>query len=190
MSNSHPRGMRKSKVTGITFDEFKEERGIVMRSIEDMPDMNVEEARELLKGVTQPKKQAFILALAMTGSRSRACQAVDIGRIRVWEWMREDPLFVEAFKRAWEVASDLMEDEMIRRGVEGVLEPVFQGGKLVGSIRRHSDVLLMFALKANKPEKYADKQKVEHTLDSELLARLTAGRERALGRGTGENDGQ
>jgi hypothetical protein len=169
-----------------TLAQFTEERGIVMRSIEDFPQINVEDARELLRGVVQPNKQGFLLALAMTGNRSRAAQAVDISLIRVWEWMREDPVFVEAFKRAWEVASDLMEDEMIRRGVEGVLEPVYQQGKLVGSIRRHSDILLMFALKAHKPEKYADKQKVEHGLDSELLARLTAGRERALGKGNGE----
>ncbi len=38
----------------------------------------------------------------------------------------------------------------MRRAVDGVDEPVYQGGKKVGSITRYSDTLLIFLLKANR----------------------------------------
>ena len=78
-----------------------------------------------------------------------------------------------------EMAADLMDDELMRRACEGVLRPIFQGGKLVGSVRERSDTLLIFGLKGAKPEKYADRQKVEVT---DVTERLRAARERALGR--------
>ena len=54
------------------------------------------------------------------------------------------------------------EDELHRRAVDGYEKPVFQGGYEVGRIRQFSDSLLALLLKANKPDKYADRQQVEH----------------------------
>lgn len=161
------------------------DRRIFLSSIEDQPSINLSEARTLLRGVTEPKKQAFILALSQCGSRVRACEAVKISTVAAYNWVHEDPAFAEAFKRAMEIASDRMEDEMVRRGCEGVMEPVFQGGKLVGAVRRYSDTLLIFSLKGKKPEIYGDKLRHEGSID--LIARLRAGRERALGRGGEES---
>lgn len=60
----------------------------------------------------------------------------------------------EKFARAWdaalEAATDVLEKEAVRRAVQGVDEPVYQGGKQVGSITRYSDTLLIFLLKANR----------------------------------------
>ena len=159
-----------------------------MRSIEGAPKIDQNDVKELIRGVTAPKKVAFILALAQLGSRSRAADAVGISKMLIWQWNREDPAFKKAFVRAMEIASDLLEDEMIRRAAEGVIEPVFQGGRLVGSKRAFSDALLMFALKGAKPEKYADRSKVEHTGEVDLVARLRAGRERVLGRALPSED--
>jgi hypothetical protein len=47
-----------------------------------------------------------------------------------------------------------LEDEAVRRAYEGVERPVFQGGKQVGVVREYSDTLLIFLLKALRPEKY------------------------------------
>ena len=49
-----------------------------------------------------------------------------------------------------------MELEARRRAVKGTDKPVFQRGEQVGTIREYSDTLLMFLLKANKPEKFRD----------------------------------
>ena len=59
------------------------------------------------------------------------------------------------------MGGDVLEDEAVRRAKEGVEEPVYQGGKLVGHVQKYSDTLLIFLLKGAKPQKYGDK--VRHT---------------------------
>jgi hypothetical protein len=54
------------------------------------------------------------------------------------------------------VRVELLETEMRRRAPVGWDEPVFHAGKVVGHIRKFSDTLLIFALKAERPEKYRD----------------------------------
>lgn len=155
---------------------------IVVRTIEGMPSIDLDEARALLYGVTEKRKCAFLIAFSQLGSRTNACRAVGITTVTVWMWNKKDPAFAKAFVRAAEIASDLHEDELIRRGTEGVIEPVFQGGRLVGAVRRYSDGCLIAALKAGKPERYADRSKIDHSGSVDVVARLAAGRARAGGR--------
>ena len=49
------------------------------------------------------------------------------------------------------------------RAVNGWLEPVYHKGEVCGHVRRFSDRLLELLLKADDPEKFADRQKVEQT---------------------------
>ena len=55
---------------------------------------------------------------------------------------------------------DAVEAEIRRRGVEGWDEPVFQGGKRVGVIRRYSDRMLEILAKAHRP-KFRENTRVE-----------------------------
>ena len=48
-----------------------------------------------------------------------------------------------------------LESEAVRRALSGVSVPVFHQGRECGSTVKHSDQLLMFLLKALKPERYA-----------------------------------
>ena len=64
---------------------------------------------------------------------------------------------------ALEEARELLEAEARRRAAIGVDEPVFYKGKVVGHIRKYSDNLLMFLLKAHWPEKFRDNYAVEHS---------------------------
>ena len=57
----------------------------------------------------------------------------------------------------------MLEAEARRRAAIGVDEPVFYKGKVVGHIRKYSDNLLMFLLKAHWPEKFRDNYGVEHS---------------------------
>jgi hypothetical protein len=50
-----------------------------------------------------------------------------------------------------------------RRPVAGVEEPIFYRGKKCGAIQRYSDTLLIFLLKGEKPDKYRENMKIEHT---------------------------
>ncbi len=66
----------------------------------------------------------------------------------------------------------------MRRAVEGVIKPVFHQGKRVGTLRVYSDSLLMFLLRARRPEKFADRAGTTSDSADDLIARLKAGRAR------------
>ena len=57
-----------------------------------------------------------------------------------------------------------MEDEVIRRAVQGVEKPITVAGKRE-VVRQYSDVLLMFLLRSHKPEKYCERYRIEHSSD-------------------------
>ena len=48
----------------------------------------------------------------------------------------------------------MIEAEARRRAVDGVDEPVYYQGKEVGTVRRYSDVLLIFLLKGLRPQRF------------------------------------
>ena len=107
-----------------------------------------------------------------------ACRAARLPRARAYEWREADPDFAKAWDDAVERGTDALEDEAVRRAMQGVLKPVYQGGKKVGAIREYSDTLLIFLLKARRPEKF--KERIEHGISAELAERLEAARRRAL----------
>ena len=77
-------------------------------------------------------------------------------------WNKADhAAFQAALPKAERLAGDLIEAELVRRAVEGVDEPVFQQGRLVGFVRKYSDRLLELAAKGTLPEKY--RERFEHT---------------------------
>lgn len=153
---------------------------IVFRHADMSLDMKT--VAKLCEGVPDKKQQKFLCYLALLGNRARAADAVPISCSTTWFWRRDDDVFRQRYEDAMKIAAELHESEMFRRASEGVLEPVFQGGRAVGSIRKYSDTLLIFALKGAMPEKYADRQKVEHSGQVDVVQRLRAARERALGR--------
>ena len=146
--------------------------------------LDADTVKKLCAGITNVKMQKFLCYLAILGNRSRAAQAVPVSTTTTWYWRRDDEQFRARYDDAMKIAAELHENEMFRRSSEGVLEPDYQGGKLVGTIRKYSDTLLIFALKGAMPEKYADRQKVEHSGAVDVVQRLRAARERALGRKT------
>lgn len=145
---------------------------------------------DIVKDVTHDvQKMRFLIAFAEMGNRSRAARLVGVNAATVWQWRRSDRKFAAAYTRAEEIAVDLAEDELVRRATEGIIEPVFQGGHLVGGIRKFNDQLLMFYLKANKPEKYRDQTDIN--VKHDVADRLIKARERAFGRltsGDGEEE--
>ncbi len=71
--------------------------------------------------------------------------------------------FAAQWRKALEEGTDLLDAEARRRAVTGVDKPVYYKGKVVGSITKYSDRLLMFLLKAHRPQKFRDGGKVKHT---------------------------
>lgn len=66
----------------------------------------------------------------------------------------------EEFRLAWYEARDIgtteLEQEAARRAYHGTLKPVFHKGVECGQIREYSDTLMIFLLKARKPEVYRE----------------------------------
>ncbi len=105
--------------------------------------------------------QPFLDALRDGGVVRYAAQEAHVNRATVYALVQADPEFAKAFDDAREEAIQAMEREARRRALEGIDEPVYQGGKLVGRVRKYSDVLLMFLLKASRPAVYRDNVRIE-----------------------------
>jgi hypothetical protein len=78
-----------------------------------------------------------------------------------YRWLAHKKGYAAAFDRAKEEAAQTLEDEAIRRAHDGVLEPKFWKGKLVGAVRVYSDALLMFMLRGARPERYRERSAVD-----------------------------
>lgn len=112
---------------------------------------------------SEKNKRAFLAAYAKCGSITEASNLAKIDRNRSAKWRKEDPEFLAAFEEAHEEACQRVEEEMRRRAVDGYDKPVFQGGKQVGVIREYSDTLLIFYAKGLMPDKYRERQSIEHS---------------------------
>lgn len=113
--------------------------------------------------LTPERKIAFLAALSATCSVTRACEAVGIARPTAYEWREEDPVFAARWEKAKRIGAEALEDEAMRRAREGYDRPVFHQGVECGTIREYSDTLTIFLLKGAMPEKYKDRQQVEHS---------------------------
>ena len=117
---------------------------------------------------TPKEKAAFIKALSETASVTKACSLSSVSRTSVYQWRADDPEFLAAWDKALDLATDALEDEAIRRAVEGTDKPVYQGGELVGHVREYSDTLMIFMLKARRPEKFRERTSANLNLSGGL----------------------
>lgn len=108
-----------------------------------------------------PKKAAFVAAYAKCGNVTEACEIAGVSKSVHYDWLKNDEIYKKAIKEALSEAVDLMEKEARRRAVEGTDEPVFYKGGECGKIRKYSDTLLIFLLKAARPKKYRENFKTE-----------------------------
>jgi hypothetical protein len=113
--------------------------------------------------VTPQRKQKFLDALADTANVTAAAKASKVTRKTWYEHRTKDAAFAEAWDAALELGIDSLEDEAVRRGRDGYLKPVYQGGRRVGTVREYSDTLLIFMLKSRRPDKFKERSAHEIT---------------------------
>jgi hypothetical protein len=116
---------------------------------------------------TRPWHAAFLDALESSGNVTISARRAGVSRTAAYKARRGEAEFRAGWDEALEVALDDMEAEARRRGVEGWTEPVFYQGKVCGHIRKYSDALIMFLLKAYRPE-FRDNYRVEHSGDTTI----------------------
>lgn len=117
-------------------------------------------AREL---TVEERKDRFLEELAKRANVSAAAKKAGVGRSTVYDWYRADEDFAKRWDEAVDVAVDSLEKEAWRRARDGVLKPVYQKGEKVGTVREFSDQLMITLLKAHRPDRYRDRQQLEHT---------------------------
>jgi hypothetical protein len=117
-------------------------------------------------------KRAWLAAYAETGNMTAAARAADVARTLPYYWQEVDERFVQAMREAAEIAADDLELEARRRAKEGTrkVTPIWRNvprqfgerivlvPELVGEVEEitYSDTLLIFLLKALRPERYRD----------------------------------
>lgn len=105
-----------------------------------------------------PKKwrEAFLDALMQHGNVSRAARAARISRKHVYRERAADAVFASAWERAQQLGLDSLEDVANVRA------------------RKQSDTLLIFLLKAHRPEKYRETTRnINVTLTPEQAAQMS-----------------
>lgn len=121
-----------------------------------------------------PKKDwadRCIAALAKYGNISKACDTVGIGRTAFYARRNEDKAFADRASDALETATDALELEARRRAHDGLERKKFDKGEpLIDPVtgqqyieREYSDTLLIFLLKAHRPDKFRERFSHEHT---------------------------
>lgn len=94
----------------------------------------------------------FLETLAQTGNVSKASEAAKLDRSNFYLLRKRDEEFAKAWDEALDISKGVLHDEALRRAVDGVDKPVYQGGKKVGTVREYSDTLLIFMIKLRDKE--------------------------------------
>lgn len=122
---------------------------------------------------TEGLQRAFLAAFAACGRVNEASRWAHISRNTHHDWLRSDPTYRPRFEKAIEANNQALEDEAIRRAVEGVRKPVMYKGKQVhvGGVAQweseYSDTLLQMALRARMPDKYKERVDLKFDWDGD-----------------------
>ena len=114
-------------------------------------------------------KKQFLAAFRKCGNITAAAEKAGLSdRKQHYRWLKSDPRYAAEFAEAEAEAIDALELEARRCAQIGWDEPVYQGGKQVGSIRKYSDTLLIFLLKGARPERYRERHDHQHGITESL----------------------
>lgn len=113
--------------------------------------------------ISKRRRKVFLKVLENNGGNVRGASEAAGYRTAVplYQFRKEDKEFAAAWDAAMEAAGDVVEQEALRRGITGVLEPVFYKGKVVDYKRVYSDRLTELLLKGAKPDKYRETVRVD-----------------------------
>ena len=123
------------------------------------------------------RQDIFIAKLIESGNVSFASNSAGIRRTSAYRFKNavnsDGELINKEFSDAWDEAIEVAADEMVhearRRAMSGVEKPVgWYQGVSGGIVREYSDTLLMFLIKAHRPE-YRDKIENKITGDITII---------------------
>jgi hypothetical protein len=122
----------------------------------------------------QRQQERYLASLAQDGTVTGGCTAAQVSLHTVYAWREQDPSFVVREFEAKESFADMIEREMVRRGIHGTAKPVYQGGELVGHVQEYSDALLQRLASAARPAKF--RERVDVNQASTIVVRVVSAR--------------
>lgn len=129
--------------------------------------------------VHDQKVAKFFRELSRSGSVTLASERSGIRRYTLYRMRSNDEKFAKRWDRHLSLGIDRLQDDALRRAVDGVERPVWRGGKKVGTVQQYDNRLLQFLLRAHRPEIYAEKkQGGVPPLPFDLAERLAASQPR------------
>ena len=106
-------------------------------------------------------RSVFLERLKATGNITLAAAGAGVTRQNVYQTRSRNKTFRRQWDEALEQAVDLLAGEARRRAT-GMKRDVWYAGEKVGEENVYSDALLMFLLRAHRPQLYRDNVRVEH----------------------------
>lgn len=108
------------------------------------------------------RMRVFLVSYARMSYIIKACRAAGVTFHALASWRKDHADWWPEWETyARQVFVEALEQEVDRRAFVGNLEPVYGKTGLQGYVRKFSDQLAMFRLKALDPDKYADRKKTE-----------------------------
>ena len=128
-----------------------------------------------LGALGHPKKSAFLAAYARVGNVTEAAALAGVHRNAHYWWLNADDGYREAFVEAHAAYCDRIEQEIRTRAIEGEDEPIVnqRTGEVVGTRKKKSDLLLIFAAKGAMPHKYRDNAPLPAQPGPDIARRLS-----------------
>jgi hypothetical protein len=122
------------------------------------------EPESVFAEISNPKKRAYLRAMAQTGGVWLAEQLCGVSTDSHYAWYYPptpekpnkyyDPAYASAFDRAKRMSLDFRESEVVRRAFHGNDKPIIYQGRITGHYKEYSDILAMFSLNGDMPDKY------------------------------------
>lgn len=100
------------------------------------------------------KRTRFLTAMRETPNVSRAARLAGMNPSTAYRHRAKNRAFREAWDAAVSAALDTIEEVLLGRIIDGVERPHFYAGNQTGTYKVYSDNLLMFYLRAHRPEIY------------------------------------
>lgn len=110
--------------------------------------------------MTEDQIATYLTELRATGLEAKSARAAGVTLRSVKRQYEQDPGFHELALDSLEEFADSLEQEAVRRAVEGVEEPVFHQGEIVGHVTKYSDTLLAKLLTGRRPAIFGNKTEV------------------------------
>jgi hypothetical protein len=105
-------------------------------------------------------KADYLRFLPKLVTAALALKAAGATAAQLARWREDDAAFCVEERWIREGIADQLEAEAVRRAFRGVKRPVYQGGLLAGYLTEYSDTLLVFVLKAMRPERFRDRAEI------------------------------